>query len=172
LVLDFGLAKFLTEGTIVKGEKRGSPLYMAPEMLCYNQYGSKADLWSVGVIAYQCIFGEAPYECNSMKELNAKVTNKLPIEISSNDVSPECKDFLMCLLKHDPDERISYEQFFKHPFLDLDNMLSKREYYLKGFKAVQKAFKLISEKQYKEALYYYCVSLENLIIYYKSKGFD
>lgn len=31
---------------------RGSPLYMAPEMVCRRQYDSRADLWSVGVILY------------------------------------------------------------------------------------------------------------------------
>lgn len=31
---------------------RGSPLYMAPEMVCRRQYDSRVDLWSVGVILY------------------------------------------------------------------------------------------------------------------------
>lgn len=31
---------------------RGSPLYMAPEMVCQRQYDSRVDLWSVGVILY------------------------------------------------------------------------------------------------------------------------
>lgn len=35
---------------------RGSPLYMAPEMVCRGQYDARVDLWSVGVILY----GETP----------------------------------------------------------------------------------------------------------------
>lgn len=31
---------------------RGSPLYMAPEMVCRRQYDARVDLWSVGVILY------------------------------------------------------------------------------------------------------------------------
>lgn len=31
---------------------RGSPLYMAPEMVCQRQYDARVDLWSVGVILY------------------------------------------------------------------------------------------------------------------------
>lgn len=31
---------------------RGSPLYMAPEMVCRQQYDARVDLWSVGVILY------------------------------------------------------------------------------------------------------------------------
>ncbi len=35
-----------------KSVLRGSPLYMAPEMVCRRQYDSRVDLWSVGVILY------------------------------------------------------------------------------------------------------------------------
>lgn len=37
---------------------RGSPLYMAPEMVCRQQYDARVDLWSVGVILYG---GFSPY---------------------------------------------------------------------------------------------------------------
>ena len=48
---DFGFAHYLigeTEAAIL----RGSPLYMAPEIITKRQYDEKADLWSVGVILY------------------------------------------------------------------------------------------------------------------------
>lgn len=38
---------------------RGSPLYMAPEMVCQRQYDARVDLWSVGVILY----GESSVLC-------------------------------------------------------------------------------------------------------------
>lgn len=49
--LDFGFAHYLlgdTEADIL----RGSPLYMAPEIVIHRQYNEKADLWSTGVILY------------------------------------------------------------------------------------------------------------------------
>ena len=49
--LDFGFAHYVigeTEADIL----RGSPLYMAPEIITKRQYDEKADLWSVGVILY------------------------------------------------------------------------------------------------------------------------
>ena len=48
---DFGFAHYVigeTEADIL----RGSPLYMAPEIVTKRQYDEKADLWSVGVILY------------------------------------------------------------------------------------------------------------------------
>lgn len=51
LPTDFGFAQHMTH----RDEKhvlRGSPLYMAPEMVCNRQYDARVDLWSVGVILY------------------------------------------------------------------------------------------------------------------------
>jgi len=44
----------------------GSPLYMAPEILASNEYDSLADIWSLGVIFYQMIYGYFPYQANNM----------------------------------------------------------------------------------------------------------
>lgn len=51
LLSDFGFAQYMSpwdEQSVL----RGSPLYMAPEMVCRRQYDSRVDLWSVGVILY------------------------------------------------------------------------------------------------------------------------
>lgn len=42
---------------------RGSPLYMAPEMVCQRQYDARVDLWSVGVILY----GESSVPCPTLR---------------------------------------------------------------------------------------------------------
>jgi serine/threonine protein kinase len=42
---------------------------MAPEVLNNDVYGSKADLWSCGIILYQMLFGTTPYGTCNMKEL-------------------------------------------------------------------------------------------------------
>lgn len=40
----------------------GSPLYFSPEQLNKGFYGSKIDIWQLGVITYEMIFGFAPFE--------------------------------------------------------------------------------------------------------------
>ncbi|KPJ14987.1 Serine/threonine-protein kinase ULK3 [Papilio machaon] len=107
---------------------RGSPLYMAPEML-RGRYDARVDLWSVGVIMYECLFGRAPYSSATFKELVDKIQRQAPIELPPrSSISPGCQDLLSRLLQHDPDKRISYEEFFAHEYLDLEHMPSKENY--------------------------------------------
>lgn len=51
LPADFGFAQHMSPWD-EKHVLRGSPLYMAPEMVCQRQYDARVDLWSVGVILY------------------------------------------------------------------------------------------------------------------------
>ena len=46
---------------------------------------------------------------------------QLPVE---SKVSPNCQDLLLALLQRDPLARISFEEFFAHPFLDLEHVPS------------------------------------------------
>lgn len=51
LPADFGFAQHMSPWD-EKHVLRGSPLYMAPEMVCQRQYDARVDLWSTGVILY------------------------------------------------------------------------------------------------------------------------
>jgi serine/threonine protein kinase len=47
----------------------GSPIYMAPEVLKGQAYNTKADIWSLGVVLYEMLFGICPYEDHSIAKL-------------------------------------------------------------------------------------------------------
>ncbi|KAH0955306.1 hypothetical protein HN011_003105 [Eciton burchellii] len=159
---DFGLAQYLSNSE-QKFTIRGSPLYMAPEMLLKHKYDARADLWSVGVIMYECLFGKAPYSSNSFQELAEKIKASRHIEIPKTaHVSAMCKDLLMALLKHDPTNRITYDEFFAHEFLDLEHAPTK-ENYDKAVALVHKAVEADAEKNAKEAFCLYCDSLRYFI---------
>lgn len=51
ILSDFGFAKHLYRGDELHA-LRGSPLYMAPEIICKGMYDARVDLWSIGVILY------------------------------------------------------------------------------------------------------------------------
>ncbi|TPP65891.1 Serine/threonine-protein kinase ULK3 [Fasciola gigantica] len=125
-VSDFGFAQCHTE-TIKTNELRGTLLYMAPEIYCEGIYHPSCDLWSVGVILYECLFGSAPYAFCDSRALREKLTSgeviKLPTSVS---ISADCAALVKGLLKRNPLERINHEDFFAHPFLDLKHAPSAR----------------------------------------------
>ncbi|XP_068142050.1 serine/threonine-protein kinase unc-51 [Drosophila tropicalis] len=116
-IADFGFARFLHEG-VMAATLCGSPMYMAPEVIMSLQYDAKADLWSLGTIVYQCLTGKAPFYAQTPNELkfyyeqNANLAPKIP-----HGVSPDLRDLLLCLLRRNAKDRISYESFFVHRFL-------------------------------------------------------
>jgi serine/threonine-protein kinase ULK2 len=47
----------------------GSPIYMAPEILRGLDYSLKADIWSLGVVLFEMLFGYCPFEERSIAKL-------------------------------------------------------------------------------------------------------
>ncbi|KAM7539746.1 hypothetical protein Aperf_G00000038034 [Anoplocephala perfoliata] len=118
---DFGFATSLEE-TVKMNEVRGSLLYLAPEIYKYGVYDKSCDLWSVGTILFQCLFGKAPFCCSTIEGVKAKLLDDSPISIPEHPTySKDCIDLLSKLLKRSPSERIKHEQFFVHPFIDLSH---------------------------------------------------
>ncbi|CAH0477664.1 unnamed protein product [Peronospora belbahrii] len=126
-IADFGFAREL-ESEMMAESVVGSPLYMAPELLEYKGYDAKADLWSVGIILYEMIANEHPF----LVVDNRHATNHLALRRNIHRyfehyghvrlpkrvaVSRECERLVEALLRLDPRKRISFEDFFREPFL-------------------------------------------------------
>ena len=164
-IADFGFAQYLqTEdfGTSL----RGSPLYMAPEILLGAKYDASVDLWSVGIILYECLFGNAPFSSGTFEQLALKIKSHDPIEIPRNiDISDNCKDLLNRLLQRDPRNRISFDDFFSHPFIDLEHMPSK-DSYTKGVQLIREAVQKDMECDYNQSFRLYTEGLQYLVPIY------
>ncbi|XP_012261836.2 serine/threonine-protein kinase ULK3 [Athalia rosae] len=159
---DFGFAQYLANSEH-RFNMRGSPLYMAPEILLDHKYDARVDLWSVGIIMYECLFGKAPYSSSSFQELAEKIKDRRPIELPKNAyITAECKDLITSLLKHNPTERMTFDEFFGHEFLDLRHAPTT-DNYDKAVALVQQAVQLDKEKNQKEAFHLYCESLRYFI---------
>ncbi|XP_011311966.1 serine/threonine-protein kinase unc-51 [Fopius arisanus] len=117
-IADFGFARFLQDG-VMAATLCGSPMYMAPEVIMSIQYDAKADLWSLGTIVFQCLTGKAPFQAHTPQALklfyekNANLSPKIP-----PGTSPELSHLLMGLLRRNARDRMSFEDFFSHTFLE------------------------------------------------------
>nr|QWS68313.1 serine/threonine kinase ATG1-3 [Dugesia japonica] len=127
---DFGFAKCI-EGTVNMDFLRGSLLYMAPEVYLSGTYSAKCDLWSVGVIIYECLIGKAPFYSNSLDELKSKIIDKNPVIIpyetpTGIPISENCVALMSGLLQRNFDDRLSYEEFLNHKFVDIEHSPSNK----------------------------------------------
>ena len=116
-IADFGFARIVGSEALA-ATMCGSPLYMAPEVLRGDEYNSKADLWSVGIILYEMLCGERPFkDVKSIVALQQTV-EKAPIMFPRRvRISRSCRNLLQALLVKDPMRRIQWEDFFNHPWL-------------------------------------------------------
>lgn len=157
-VADFGFAQHLKLGEANTAIK-GSLLYMAPEIVLKESYDARADLWSIGNIFFECLYGRAPYRSVTVQELLDKIRLKQKIEFPSHvRISTECEDLLRRLLRHNPAERITFEDFFNHEFIDLEHMPSD-ENLKRAAEIFTEAVKKDGEGQQEEAYHLYCRGL-------------
>src|SRR3979411_405085 len=76
---DFGIARATDQSSITQvGSVLGTAAYLAPEQARGEEAGPRADLYSLGVVAYQLLSGRLPYEANSLSELALKQQREAP----------------------------------------------------------------------------------------------
>ncbi|XP_030042392.1 serine/threonine-protein kinase ULK3 isoform X1 [Microcaecilia unicolor] len=159
---DFGFAQYMSPWD-EKSVLRGSPLYMAPEMVCSQQYSAQVDLWSVGVILYEALYGRPPFASKTFVELEEKIRSSQAIELPGRPkLSRDCLDLLQRLLVRDPLKRITFEEFFTHPFADLEHMPSP-ENLERATSLVVEAVEKDQQGDHSAALSLYCKALEYFV---------
>ncbi|XP_065028074.1 calcium/calmodulin-dependent serine/threonine-protein kinase 1 isoform X2 [Musa acuminata AAA Group] len=115
--IDFGLSDF------VKPDERlndivGSAYYVAPEVL-HRSYGTEADMWSIGVIAYILLCGSRPFWARTESGIFRAVLKAEPSfdESPWPSLSSQAKDFVKKLLNKDYRKRMTSAQALCHPWL-------------------------------------------------------
>lgn len=112
---DFGFSKIMDDD--ITRTKLGTPATMAPEIMMNKNYTNKADIWSIGIITYQLLFKTLPFRARSEKELLNNILNHKSIKIPEGyKISDSLYDLLTNLLQVDPNSRMSWKQYFEHPF--------------------------------------------------------
>ncbi|KAL5745382.1 hypothetical protein ACOSP7_026528 [Xanthoceras sorbifolium] len=115
--IDFGLSDY------VKPDERlndivGSAYYVAPEVL-HRSYGTEADMWSIGVIAYILLCGSRPFWARTESGIFRAVLKADPSfdEAPWPSLSLEAVDFVKRLLNKDYRKRLTASQALSHPWL-------------------------------------------------------
>ncbi|XP_031687046.1 serine/threonine-protein kinase ULK3 isoform X4 [Oncorhynchus kisutch] len=111
----------------------------------------------------ETLFGRAPFASRSYAELEEKIRSDKPIELPAGArVSRNCRDLLLRLLDRDPDTRLTFTQFFSHPWVDLEHM-PNAESLGKAKDLVLKAVQKDQEGDRSAALSLYCSALEHFV---------
>ena len=125
-LIDFGLATHFHKHFLT--DRVGTVYTMSPEVI-QGMYTFKADMWSVGVVAYMLMSGVKPFWSRSRKVVIAAIL-KGDYNFDDDEIwqhrSQEGKDFVSALLQVDSGLRLNARQALKHPWLASETRLSDR----------------------------------------------
>ncbi|EGR30134.1 protein kinase domain protein [Ichthyophthirius multifiliis] len=131
---DFGFGRFI-EGEMDSEQRMSikcTPIYASPQLLNKQSYSSKCDIWSTGCILYKMLYGQYPFIARDLPSLISIIKQKVvreefqfPLE---PQISEEVKNVIVRMLKYEEQDRISWDEIFKHPILQKKyNILSTQE---------------------------------------------
>ena len=119
VLADFGIAKMLDSKDEVLTTMAGSFGYAAPEVMLKRGHGKPVDMWSLGVITYTLLCGYSPFRSENLQDLiNECTNNRITFHDRYwKDVSKDAKNFILRLLKPNPDDRATSEEALKDIWL-------------------------------------------------------
>ena len=107
-VLDFDMARLMGAGTVSGiGKAVGSPYYMAPEAFGdHRKIDKRVDIWSLGIVLYQCLSGEVPFGGKTLQALVGAIATTRPRSLAT-DVGKDVWAIVQRALNRDRELRFS-----------------------------------------------------------------
>jgi len=113
-ICDLGLAQYLDQrGVVLFSGVVGTQNYIAPEILLNQDYGTKVDIWAVGVIIFELLGGYEPFYPQSACRTESVVFDAR----YWTTISDAAKNFISNLLARHPEQRLSASDALDHPWL-------------------------------------------------------
>ncbi|GAB2274519.1 hypothetical protein Dimus_009287 [Dionaea muscipula] len=118
ILADFGSAKRVSVPAVESGKilPRGSPLWMAPEVVRGESQGFESDVWSLGCTVIEMITGKPAWKDEGADTLR-RIGYSSDLPDFPNQLSELGRDFLEKCLRREPSQRWSCGQLLQHPFL-------------------------------------------------------
>ena len=109
-LLDFGISKVIAHQVALTqtSSMLGSPLYMAPEQMTSSKHvDARADVWALGIILFELVTGEPPFQGETLPEVCAQnlTTEPRPIRALRGDVPPELESVVARCLHKEREQR-------------------------------------------------------------------
>ena len=119
VLADFGIAKHLDSPDGMLKTMAGSFGYAAPEVMLKKGHSYPVDMWSMGVITYTLLCGYSPFRSESLADLIDETKHGRVVfhERYWRDVSQQAKDFILSLLRPEPEDRATSAQALKDPWI-------------------------------------------------------
>jgi serine/threonine-protein kinase len=106
-VLDWGIARLGTSGRLtMDGLTPGTPIYMSPEQAAGRNIAAPCDIYSLGVIAYEALTGEPPFDGRTLAEVVCMHLTRAPQPLRARcDAPAELCDLILRMLEKHPAKR-------------------------------------------------------------------
>lgn len=103
-IIDFGLAQVQDARDLTQdGTRLGTPAYMSPEQAMGRRAGHRSDLWSLGVVMYEMLSGERPFEAGSVPATLYRIVHEHPRPLER--IPDGLQALLGSLLAKNPEDR-------------------------------------------------------------------
>lgn len=123
-IVDFGLSRLDRELPAFELEEfYGTAAYMSPEQSFGKQVDNRSDIWSAGVVLYECLTGEVPFKGDYEEAIMYSIINEEPVKprLINPDIPEYLENIVLKCIEKDPDKRYPCcEEVIK----DIDSFLS------------------------------------------------
>ena len=106
-VMDFGLAHSATESRLTKtGTLVGTVAYLSPEQVASRAFDGRSDIYSLGVVLYECLVGEPPFT-GEVQSILYRIVHEVPQppRALGAEIREELQDIILRCLEKDPGKR-------------------------------------------------------------------